>query len=200
MLPAVHVRIAEPAIVAGFAESCARVGDGDAALVAATGAAAAWGDPAVVWNVVGRALLDGNRVVEALTAGRSAIDLAGPETIASAFDIAIDASSRLGRLAQVAALTARRARLALSSPDDQDPAGVAGASDTYAPGHSDTAKNVEQAWMKTRRARRDVELRIELLSALGEGDPRRGVIVAELIDLAGDRDSARGLRAAMGLR
>ncbi len=190
----------EPAIVAGFAESCARVGDGDAALVAATGAAAAWGDPAVVWNVVGRALLDGNRVVEALTAGRSAIDLAGPETIASAFDIAIEASSRLGRLAQVAALTARRARLALSSPDDQDPAGVASASDTYVSGNSDTAKNVEQAWMKTRRAQREVELRIELLSALGEGDPRRGVIVAELIDLAGDRDSARGLHAAMSLR
>ena len=81
----------ESAIVAGYAEAAAaRAGDGDAALVVATGAAASSGDPAVVWIDVARALLRGNRTIDASTALRSAVDLAGANTLPDALELAAE--------------------------------------------------------------------------------------------------------------
>lgn len=185
----------EAAIVAGFAEACAHAGDGDAALVAATGAAAAWGDPAVVWNGVGRALLDSGRMVEALTAARAAIDLASPQTLTPALDVAIEASRQLGRTAQAEALTARRT---IREPQSGDDAAAAAMCDDLARDHTDEA--LGRAWLATRRDVRAVELRIALVAALAQDDPRQAVVVAELIELSGDRDPTRGLRAARSFR
>lgn len=188
----------EVAIAIGYAEACARAGDGDAALVAAMTAAAAAGDPAEVWNTVGQALLDGNRSVDALVAARSAIDLAGPQTIATAFAVAIDASRRLGRSTQAEALAAQRDRVVRRPVTDDAAIDRAAASADLARDPSEA--HAERAWLATRREPREIDLRIALLAALAGDDPRRGVIVAELVELAGDRDTARGLRAAGALR
>ncbi|MGE5184929.1 MAG: hypothetical protein ACM31C_22830, partial [Acidobacteriota bacterium] len=109
---------AEPAFVRGLAEAVARGGDGPAALVFATTAAAAWGDPAVVWLAVARDLEGVGHHVDALTAARSALELGDVETLPGAYDVAAAASRALGRDDQAAALAAQRARLA---PPPVDP-------------------------------------------------------------------------------
>ena len=101
----------EPAFERGLAIAIARAGDGDAALVAATGAAAASGDPARVWIDVSRALADVGALVEALEAARFAIELAGSDAIAEALDGGIRASELLGRPDQADSLRAVRASL-----------------------------------------------------------------------------------------
>lgn len=186
----------EPAIVAGFAEACARAGDGDAALVAATSAAAASGDPAVVWHAVTQALLDGNRIIEALTAARAAIDLAGSDTIAAALDVAIEASQLAGRAAQVTALRAQRARV---MTDDHGDLTREKSMAKRAPGTTGEPEAIDRAWAATRQNPREVDLRARLLKTLAIDDPRRAVIVTELVELAADRDHLRGLHAAFAL-
>ncbi|MBV9969626.1 MAG: hypothetical protein JO228_06560, partial [Xanthobacteraceae bacterium] len=62
--------------------------------------AAASGDPAAAWNVVAAALV-AVRPLQALDAARTAIELAGPETLVRALEIAIEASRALGRDDQV---------------------------------------------------------------------------------------------------
>lgn len=185
---------ADPGFIAGYAEACARAGDGDAALVAATEAAAAWGDPAVVWNNVARVLLASGRTIDALTAGRSAIDLAGSELLPDALDVVIEASQQSGRTEQAAALAAERARLVPKVARDE----IAAARKELA--HAPTASAVDRAWQATRNEPREVDLRVALLPGLAADDPRRGVLVTELIALAADRDHVRGLRAAFALR
>jgi tetratricopeptide (TPR) repeat protein len=100
----------EPAYVRGLAEAIARAKDPDAALVFATQAAAAAGDPAPVWIAIARALHGVGADVHALQAARFALDLASGETIADALDVAIVATDALGRPA--GDLRTRRARVA----------------------------------------------------------------------------------------
>ena len=191
----------EPAFAAGLAEAMAHTGDGDAALVIATGAAAASGDPAVVWVAVGRALLDTHRTVDALTAAGSAIDLAGPDAIGDALDLAIEASTLAERTSQAEALAARRARVAPPSTNDHaadDPTDAVAARQALA--QLATASTIARAWVASRWNPRDVELRAALLAAIAPDDPRRGALIAELVTLAGDPDHARALDAALALR
>ena len=108
---------AEPAFVRGLAEATARAGDAPAAIVFATTAAAAWGDPAVVWLAVARDLIDANLPVDALVAARSAIELGDAETLPAAYDLAIAASRALGRDTQADAFAALRVKLAPAAPD-----------------------------------------------------------------------------------
>jgi hypothetical protein len=192
----------EPAFAAGYANAAARTGDGDAALVAGIGAAAASGDPAVVWTRLARTLLDARRGVDALTAARSAIDLAGPDALPGALDIAIEASRLLGRTAQADALAAQRARLAPPT-DERSPIAddVTDAIEARVElEHVATATSVARAWIASRWNPRDVAVRAALLDAIAPDDPRRGTVVAELIALAGDADDARALAAALALR
>lgn len=178
----------EPSFVRGLAGAQARQGDPDAALVHTTVAAAAWGDPAVVWTGVARTLLHAGAYVHALSAARSAIDLSGPETLASALDVAISASRALGRDAQAAALAEQRARIAppRSPSSDADPTDAEGALQAHRqPASSST---VARLWVASRWNPRNIELRAALLEATTIDDPRRGVIAAELVELAGDRD------------
>jgi tetratricopeptide (TPR) repeat protein len=108
----------EPAFLRGLAEAQARQGDADAALVTATAAAAASGDPAVVWSAVARALVGAGRYAHALEAARSAIDLADADTLGGALDSAIAASRALGRTEQADRLQDQRTQLLGSSPDE----------------------------------------------------------------------------------
>jgi hypothetical protein len=222
---------AEPRFIAGLAEAQARQGDGDAALITATRAAAASGDPAVVWTAVARALRGAGRDVHALEAARSAIDLAGPDVLAHALDVAIDASRALGRHDQSQALAYERARVA---PDGdargEDPAATAsrasdptdaaaalaahrvwarapapapaatGAAPAAPGGEAAPAALIDRLWRAARWNPRDVDLRAALLDALALDDPRRGVVQAELVELAGDRDLGLALAAASALR
>lgn len=178
---------AEPAFVRGLAEAMARQGDGDAALIAATGAAAASGDPAVVWLAVARGLAGAGRYVAALDAARAAIELAGPDVLAAALDVAITASHALGRAAQVAALAAQRARIAgVAEPIDSDPTDPRAALAAHQ--RSPDAASLSRLWLAARWNPRDVALRAELVAGLPADDARRTAIIAELIELAGDRD------------
>ncbi len=186
----------EPAFVRGLAEATGRAGDGAAALVFATQAAAAWGDPAVVWTAVARALVDGNQPVEALTAARSAIDLAGPEVLPAALDIAIDASRVLGRTPQLDALRAQRAGLASRGRAGDADARAALAAHREQP----TASTVAALWVASRANPRNVELRAALIDALDADDPRHATVAAELVALAGDSDPERALAAVAALR
>jgi hypothetical protein len=191
---------AEPAFLRGLAEAEARGGDGDAALVTATSGAAASGDPAVVWTAVARALAGSGRYVHALDAARSAIDLAGPETVAAALEVAIAASRALGRDAQVQALAAQRAHVAPAGGGlgDRDPTDAVAALEAHRR-HPGT-ETVAQLWVASRWNQRDVELRAALIAALPAGDPRRAVIAGELVDLAGGADRELGRAAAAALR
>lgn len=197
---------AEPGFLRGLAEAEARQGDGDAALVAATSAAAWSGDPAVVWAAVARALAGAGRYVHALAAARSAIELAGPETLPVALDVAIAASRALGRDAQARALAAERARVApVGGLGARDPTDAAAALEDHRrhPG----AATIAALWVASRWNPRDVELRAALIAAVPASDPRHGVIAGELVDLAGelagelaggnDREIGRAAAAAL---
>jgi tetratricopeptide (TPR) repeat protein len=193
----------EPGFLRGLAGAQARQGDADAALITATSAAAASGDPAVVWVAVARSLTEAGRHVQALEAARSAIDLAGPDALAAALDAAIAASQALGRDRQAAQLVARRARVAPTGGTlgDRDPTDAAAALDGYRAerGAAGDAA-IARLWTAARWNPRHVELRAALLAALPAGDPRRAVIAGELVDLAGDLDPEVGRAAAAALR
>ena len=186
----------ESAIVAGYAAAAARAGDGDAALVVATGAAAASGDPAWTWLDIGRALLRGHRPTDAITTMRTAMDLAGANALAATLDLAIEASRQVGREAQADALAARRAVL---SPA---PTGHAAQRVELAElgQRAPNASVLAATWVMTRADLSDVELRAALYAALERDDPRRATLELELIGLAADADSDRGLAAALALQ
>ena len=181
----------EPAFIAGLAEAMARANDPDAALIYATSAAAASGDPAVVWLGVSRARDGVGKHVHALEAARSAIDLAGPDTIGPSLDAAISASRELGRDAQVLALIERRRQVPLPvrvdrGTDDPTDAVAAIAAHERTPG----VNNIARMWIASRWNPRDVAIRAELLDAIATDDPRRATLLTELVTLAADRDSA----------
>ena len=190
----------EPTFLRGLAEAEARQGDGDAALVNATTAAAASGDPAIVWTSVAAALTGSGRYAQALEASRSAIELSGPETLATALDVAATASRALGRDAQADALARRRAQLGpgLGAVADGDPTDAARALAAHQ--QAATAATAARLWDAARWNPRDVALRDALLHALPAGDPRRGSLVAELVELAGDRDPSVRRAAVAALR
>jgi hypothetical protein len=200
----------EPSFVRGLAEAQARQGDADAALITATTAAAASGDPAVVWSAVARALADSGKYVHALQAARSAIDLAGAETLPSALATAISASRALGRSAQTASLAQQLARIAPDQPllatDATDPPAPADIDATSARAalasfrQSASAETIARLWIAARWNPRSVELRAALLAAIATDDPRRGVIIGELVDLASDRDPDLRRAAVAALR
>ncbi|HEY5952705.1 MAG TPA: hypothetical protein VIV40_44705, partial [Kofleriaceae bacterium] len=187
---------AEPAFVRGLAETAARTGDGPAALVFATQAAAASGDPAVDWVGVASALVDAGQYVDALTAARSAIDLAGPEVLPRALDLAIAASQAVGRQAQADALLAQRARLTpRGETGDAEPRAA-----LLAHREQPSASTVARLWVASRAHPRDVELRVALVDGLDADDPRRETVIGELVTLAGDSDATRALAAVNALR
>lgn len=180
----------EPAYVRGLAIAIARANDPDAALVIGTQAAAASGDPAPVWIEVAEALHGVGANVHALEAARYAIDLATAETAARAYEIATSASDALGRTAQAAALRARRATVA-------PPILVERAGDPTA---ADPKASVDRMVAAARWNPRDIALRAALLDALAANDPRRNAVIAELVELAGDRDLERARAAVRVLR
>ncbi len=190
----------EPLFLRGLAETVARANDPDAALVFATNAAAAAGDPAPVWTAIAEALHAKGSDVHALEAARSAIDLASDDTIGRALDVAIAASDALDRARQVTELRARRARvappLAPAAPGDPTDAGAAIAAYRAKPSPDTLAR----LWTAARWNPRDVAVRAELLAALPPGDARRPNVVAELVQLAGDRDGERARAAIRALR
>ncbi|HEY5938427.1 MAG TPA: hypothetical protein VIU61_27440 [Kofleriaceae bacterium] len=180
----------------GLAGAMARGNDPDAALVTATTAAAASGDPVIVWLAIARTLDGAGKHVHALEAARYAIDLAGPTTLAHALEVAMSASRALGRLEQVELLAARRAKLVPTTPSrTDDPTDAAGALAEHL--GSATASAVAQMWVASRWNPRAVTIRGALLAATSAGDPRRRVIIAELVELASDPDPDVG-RAAVG--
>ena len=191
---------AEPAFLRGLAEAEARQGDGDAALINATTAAAGSGDPALVWTGVAAALAGCGRYAQALEASRSAIELSGPDTLATALDVAATASRALGRDAQADALTRRRAQLGTGDGvvSDGDPTAASRALAGHR--HAATAASVARLWSAARWNPRDVALRDALLRALPADDARRGPLVTELVELAGDRDPAVRRAAVAALK
>jgi tetratricopeptide (TPR) repeat protein len=182
----------EPRFVRGLAEAAARTGDGSAALIFATQAAAAWGDPAVVWISVGDVLEQNGVHVEALTCARNALDLAGPDQLTHALDLAIAASRSLGRSSQADALVLQRVEAgSRPTPDATDP-------DAALLAHklNPTAGTTATMWVASRAHPDALELRVALLSAIADDDTRHATIVAELVALAADPDPERGLAAA----
>jgi hypothetical protein len=186
----------EPTFVRGLAEAAARTGDGPAALVFATQAAAAWGDPAIVWASVARALVDAGQLVDGLTAARTAIDLAGPDVLPHALDVAAVASRALRRPQQADALLAQYARVASRARAEDVEARAALLAHRAQP----TASTVARLWVASRAALRDVDVRAALVATLDADDPRRATVVAELLALVADPDSERALAAAAALR
>jgi tetratricopeptide (TPR) repeat protein len=185
----------EPRFVRGLAEAVARTGDGPAALVFATQAAAAWGDPAVVWIGVSTALEQVGQHVDAMTAARSALELAGADLMPRAADVAIAASRSLGRTAQADALFLRRERFDTrpeAGPTDPDAALLA-----YR--MLPTAGTLARMWVASRTHPAAIELRVVLLGALTADDPRRATLIAELVALAGDPDPGRALAAVQAI-
>lgn len=188
----------EVAFVRGAAEAIARDGEGPAALVFATNAAAASGDPAVVWNAVGAALIASKQYVDALTAARTALDLAGPDELPRTLDIAIEASRAVGRTAQADALGLQRAQVALAlrtNPADAE-AFAALESHRVRPSAVTTAR----LWVASRKDPRDVEIRRALLESLEPDDARRTAVARELLELTGDEAPERALAAVAALR
>lgn len=189
----------DPRHVAGLAEAIARAGDADAALIVGTSAAAASGDPATVWVTLARALHEVGKDVHALEAARTAIDLAGADTIVPALDVAIATSRALGRTAQADALLSRRRALRPQlEPDDRDPTDAAAALAAFA--RYDTVSTVARLWVASRWNPRDVETRAALLGALDVDDPRRRIVLGELIAFGSDRDPAIAMAALRALR
>lgn len=183
-----------PEFIASLAEAMARGSDPDAAMVHGTVAAAASGDPARVWVSLAQVLVDSGREVHALEAARSAIDLAGPETIGSALEVAIAASRGLGRLDQARVLSARRQRW-LGAPAAESVQGGEGPSVPPA-----LAVALAQHWVTTRAHPRDADGRAALLALLERDDPRRATVIAELVALAGDPSPEVARRALAALR
>jgi len=193
----------EPAFVRGLARAAARAGDPDAAMIHGTTAAAAAGDPATVWIELAR-VLDGVRAhVHALEAARIAIDLAGSDSLGAAFDIAVAASTALGRTEQATALQVRRSRLAPVGPggagrDAADPTDAV--TPLAAARTSSTVSAIAKLWVASRWNPRDVAIRAALLDAIAINDPRRRVLVSELVALAADLDPEVGRAAVAALR
>jgi hypothetical protein len=191
----------EPLFMRGLADAAARTGDGPAALVFATKAAAAWGDPAVVWTDVGAALLAGKQLPEALTAVRFALDLAGPDELDRALVIGIAASKGMGRDEQAQRMEGQRVQLALARiprgtvPPDADLQAALAAQREHS-----SAATAARLWVATRAQPRDIEARAELRRALDPGDVRRAVIERELVQLAGTADDRDALAAVRALR
>ena len=191
----------EPAFVAGLAEAMARANDPDAAMIQATMAAAASGDPAVVWVRLARALDGIGKHVHALEAARTAIDLAGPEVIGPALDIAIAASRVLRRDAQVASLIERRRSVPSPVHIDRgvdDPTDAAAA--VAAAAHLPVAVASARLWVASRWNPRAVAIRAALLAAVAPDDPRRTTLVTELVALAGNVEPDVGRAAVVVLR
>jgi len=185
----------EAAFQRGLADAIGRTGEGPAAHVVAIAAAAASGDPAVVWNGVAAALLDANKPVDALSAARDALELAGPDELPRALDLAIEASRALGRTAQADAMVLQRAQLAPRGRAIDADALAALAEHRANP----TASSTAELWVVSRRHPRDIDLRVALLAALDVDDPRRSTVVAELVDLTGDDDPVRAYTAVTAL-
>jgi len=154
----------------------------------------------VVWTRVAEALAGSGRYVHALEAARSAIELAGPDVAADAFAAAIVASHALGRDAQAAALADRRAGIAPAGGTfgDRDASDPVAALEAHRRSPGEAAS--DRLWRASRWNARSVELRAALLDALAPGDPRRAVIIGELVELAGDRDAALSRAAAAAVR
>ena len=197
----------EPAFVRGLAEAVARAGDADAAMVHGTAAAAAAGDPAIVWTSLSRTLQAVGRHQHALEAARSAIDLAGREALPEALDAATAASRSMGRTKQVDALVARRAKVAPPIVADvevathDDPTDAQGAIAAYQ--RRATASSIARMWVASRWNPHDVTIRAVLLEAIAVvDDPRRVLLIAELVALAGSADDERARAAvrAVGIR
>ncbi|MFN0245684.1 MAG: hypothetical protein ACKV2T_02175 [Kofleriaceae bacterium] len=208
----------EPAFIRGLADAVARAGDPDAAMVHGFAAAAAHGDPAIVWTQLSRSMHGVGNYQHALEAARSAIDLASREALAPALDAGIAASRGMGRAAQADALAARRARLATplpasslavgaATPDaidaaaalraDDDPTDARGAIALYQ--QRSTVIAIARMWVASRWNPRDVAIRGVLLDAIATDDPRRALLVAELVELAGSADADRGRAAIRAL-
>lgn len=187
----------EAPFLRGLAEAAGRSGDGPAALVFATQAAAASGDPAVVWNAVSAALLSAKQYVDALTAARTSLDLAGPDELPRALDLAIELSRALGRTAQADALGIQRAQVALAVKTPAESEALIALSAHRA---RPTAVTVARLWVASRTHPRDIEIRAALLEALEPDDARRAPVIRELLELAGDPDPARALMAVDALR
>lgn len=197
----------EPAYLRGLARAAARAGDPDAALIHGTTAAAASGDPAVVWIELARALEGVREHVHALEAARSAIDLAGLDTLPAALDVAAAASLALGRTEQAAGFQRRRAQLGPApsagarTDDDRaamDPTDATGA--LAAMQSSPSVSAIARLWVASRWSPRNVAVRAALLDAVAANDPRRTVLVSELVALAGDPDPEVGRAAVTALR
>ncbi|HEY4059261.1 MAG TPA: hypothetical protein VGM39_21740 [Kofleriaceae bacterium] len=195
----------EPPFVLGLAIADARASDPDAALVQATMATAAWGDPAAAWISVSRALEDLRAHSQALEAARYAIDLAGRDRMPDALEAAVLPSRELGRDAQAAAFDAQRVRLrtgTLAHPGPtidavtpiDDLSDIREAIDAYTA--QPTAATTAHLWVVSRSHPRDIAIRIVLLDAVADDDPRHAVLYAEVLALAGDPDERIG-RAAL---
>ncbi len=203
----------EPAFVRGLADACARASDPDAALIHGTAAAAALGDPAPVWTALSRVLEANGHHHHALEAARSAIDLAGREALAAALDAGAAASRSLGRTGQADVLAARRARLAPPievvpevGPVDAeaalravgDPTDALAALAAYR--RRSTVTAIARMWIASRWNPHDVAIRAALLEAIALDDPRRALLVGELVQLAASPDDERGRAAIRALR
>lgn len=197
----------EPAFLRGLSRAAARAGDPDAALIHATTAAAAAGDPAVVWIELARALEGVRQHVHALEAARSAIDLAGLDTLPAALDVAAAASEALGRTEQATGFQRRRAQLGPSptsrgaTDDDRgapDPTDVVSA--LAAMQASPSVSAFARLWVASRWSPRNVAVRVALLGALPATDPLRPVLISELVALAADPDAEVGQAAVAALR
>lgn len=190
----------EPAFVRGLAEAVGRAGDGPAALVFATSASAAWGDPAVVWNSVAAALLVSTQYVEALTAVRTALDLAGPEELARTLELGIVASRALKRDAQADALGVKRTEVILARTHGANAAEAEAVEALAAHGARPTAVTTARLWVAARTNPRNLEIRIALVESLDRDDVRRQAIMRDLLELTGDESSVRALAAVAALR
>jgi hypothetical protein len=175
--------------VRGLAEAIARANDPDAAIVYGMQAAAASGDPAPVWIAIAEGLLGVGATTHALEASRYAMDLGTADTMARAVELAVAASEAAGRTYQATTLRAQRAKLA--------PPIAAAPNDPFDPAGAVASKTVDRMWTVSRWNPRDVPVRVALLEALT--DARRATVIAELVELAADRDLARARAAIRAL-
>lgn len=175
---AVDASPSEVALQRGLASALARANDPDAALVVATGASAASGDPAVVWLEIARALHGVGHHVHALDAVRFAIELAGPAVYVPALDVAIAANRALGRGAQIAMLEERRAASGLVR---------IGTARVHDPTDA-TSDDAERIWIASRWQPRNIALRAALIARHPASDIRHRLAITELIALAADED------------